>query len=181
MPRVVLDLPDDHHVTLLANAVAEASSIRLQAAAAGARQADPADPHDARTVMGWLAEADWLRALAARLPAHVVTEPGQQPAPSMVDGIGRSALYPSVPPVAPAVATTPVAPPAPAQPRPTRPVTRMPGDGDLALRQLTLSPQARTTPGQPPLVDVAGPPTVGGGGDDRPEMVGDFTQEDLRG
>lgn len=180
MVRVVIDVPDASHLQLLADALAEAATMRTRAAGVAARQVieDPAiadKRSDAAKLLHVVADADWIRTVAEQLPALVLTD-AAPPAPAAPPPAGPAPGQPAAAPPHPSLAPSFQAPAARGH------QFDLPADQQEALRRLTVPPGARLLPGMV-VAEEPGPPqaaadaqaaleSIAGGGDDDAEIFG---------
>jgi hypothetical protein len=163
--KVVLDVPDAERLQLLTEALRLAADVRARAVGHAARDVldDTAIPDkraDATRLLRVAAAADWLARLADGIPLFVVDD-GAAP-------IGASPVYPSVPgtasgaPIAgvDAEALAAATRAAAATPPPPTADEAAQAAASAALRALTVPPNARLRPGDPPVTDPATPPAL---------------------
>lgn len=163
--KVILDVPDAERLQLLTEALRLAADVRARAVGHAARDVldDDAIPDkraDATRLLKVAAAADWLARLADGLPLFVVDDTAVPP-------IGASPVYPSVPGTASGApigvdaeaiaAATRAAAATPAAPSPDEAAQAA---AAAALRALTVPPNARLRPGDPPVTDPATPPAL---------------------
>jgi hypothetical protein len=164
--KVVLDVPDAERLQLLTEALRLAADVRARAVGHAARDVldDTAIPDkraDATRLLRVAAAADWLARLADGIPLFVVDD---------ITGlaIGASPVYPSVPgtasgaPIAgvDAEALAAATRAAAATPPPPTADEAAQAAANAALRALTVPPNARLRPGDPPVTDPATPPAL---------------------
>lgn len=161
--KVILDVPDAERLQLLTEALRLAADVRARAVGHAARdvlddESIPDKRADATRLLKVAAAADWLARLADGLPLFVVDD-------VTAAAIGASPVYPSVPGTASGApvdaeaiaAATRAAAATPAAPSPDEAARAA---ADAALRALTVPPNARLRPGDPPVTDPATPPAL---------------------